>query len=485
MRGVPARRLVAVVLLCLVGAGARATAGDAPAAPLDPENPRNVRFEGPIVETVRATPRVDVRGVGDRSAWPEGTDVRFEVVARRLPSSAPAAPAGTPEDEPLVRLDGGFRAPVGSPAGPYYPWKAESGRHVFEVVYGTDRGTFATDSLRVLLLVERKTDEDGEKRFGSFVRRFRKSLDDLHALFAASVHPESPQGVLDRFRVEEVRVYDRDPGGHPPRVPDLGEFDLLVACDETSSAVAPPAGAVRGRPSFLHTFPGRGGIWSSWGEQGLWYGLLFSRGLPRLSDWVVLPGALPGRFAGPIPLPERFARDLLASPFQAPSISQYTAMFANLRRGIGRPGDPEDPEDARFGHVWNFLPGRVVVTVHAADSPAARAVVRWWRALPTPREAGDPVPGVAADRAPDGEATADAHGHVMITGDYLGRQDAPARRSRWLLVEVRRGGERRFEILYGLDLNVAYARGAKYVHGIAWDFERLIPVGATSLPNGR
>ena len=123
--------------------------------------------------------------------------------------------------------------------------------------------------------------------------------------------------------------------------------------------------------------------------------------------------------------------------------------------------------------------------MRAGGAPAAGALVSWWRAAPFALPSGESAAGVAADRAPDGRAVADAKGAVAITGDYLGRDGPPERRSRWLLVEVRRGEERRFEVVYGLDLNLAYLRGAKYVDPVPLAFEDLVPVGATALPAGR
>lgn len=471
MRGVPVRRLAAVVGLGLFGGGGRATAGDAPAAPFDPENPRNVRFEGPVIETVRA-PR-PVPPPGERAAWPEGTEVRFEVVTRRLPSGGGVADPAA-DEEPLVRLDGAVRGPVRGADGTYFPWRADGQRHLLEVSYGSDRATVATDALRIHLQVEKRTFDAGEKRFGSFTRRLRKSLDDLHALFEASVHPLAPRGVLERFRVDRVKTFVRRVGQSLPPSADSG-WDVNLLCEEDGDYAfggdGPPANEV---------FWWAPRLWSSAGERSLWRALLLSRGVPDLSLWEIAPGALPGRYVGPIPLPVRFAGDLTQGAFAPPRVCEYTAVVANLRRGIVVPGDPVTSSEVAFGRgdgaLWNSLPGRVALALRAGGKPVEGATVRWWRAR------GD---GVAADRAPDGEATADAKGTISITGDYLGRGDTLHRRSRWLLVEVARGDERRFEILYGLDLHLAYVRGAKYVHGIAWDVEDMIPVGATSLRKGR
>jgi hypothetical protein len=79
---------------------------------------------------------------------------------------------------------------------------------------------------------------------------------------------------------------------------------------------------------------------------------------------------------------------------------------------------------------------------------------------------------------PDGRADADGAGKSQILRDYLGRALPRADRGLWLLVEVEIGGETRFEIVYGLDLNLAYARGDKYSTTVPLAFESLL------LPNG-
>ena len=100
------RRLLAAAVLASVLGPAAARAGDAP--PSDAENPRNVRFVGPVVETVRATPRIEV-AAGERSAWPAGTDVRFEASVRVLPGASPSA--GTlPTPRPPASSSTGGRA---------------------------------------------------------------------------------------------------------------------------------------------------------------------------------------------------------------------------------------------------------------------------------------------------------------------------------------------------------------------------------------
>jgi hypothetical protein len=67
---------------------------------------------------------------------------------------------------------------------------------------------------------------------------------------------------------------------------------------------------------------------------------------------------------------------------------------------------------------------------------------------------------------------------VSIVGDYLGsRAAAVSQRGLWLLVEVERAGAKRFEIVYGLDLNLAYARGDKFFTTVRLDFASMLVPG--------
>jgi hypothetical protein len=456
---------------------------DDPAASPEDDNPRNVRFAGAVVERVSARPRAVVRETGDRAEWDEGTVVRFTATLRHLGGGDVPARAAWTVDGASIAANRDVLAPRVAPfrTEESVRWEAEPGRHEVAVLWGGDRCAVETDALRILLLVERKTFEAGEARFGSFVRRFRRSLEDLHALFEASRHPLAPRGLLDRFRVDEVVVYDRKEGERPPGFDDHPEFDLAIACDEGG----PLAGFHLPAHSIGHNFlsPEGRGLWSAHGEQALWHEILHFRGVQDFYLSEISDGALPDRWKGTLPLPERFAKDLMRSPYQAPHLSEYTAVMANVRRGVARVGACEDTEN-RYGHVWNYLPGRVDLFLTRGAAPLPRATVRWWRSRKALDLLEGKAQGVAVGRAPDGEAVTDERGRVTIGGDYLGRSRPRDDRSLWLLVETEVEGARRFEILYGLDLNLAYARGDKYGTALLWRWEDLLVPGGT-LPPGR
>lgn len=494
--------LAALLLLGGAAMGIGGAAGAGETALPDPENPRNARFTPPWIGYLAVgsiqgevgesrSPRITVSGekenawravrggpdpgpkqrpllgtptyLGDEVSWTlDGRPLEILRETKRLELSNGAAAE--------VLMSSFVRAPV------------PPERHHLEARILGDMCRVETDAIRVWVWVEKDTLVAGDARFGSFVRRLRKSFDDLDDLLSASVHPTTPRGILDRFRIQQVVEFDRR-GKSPMDFVPRDKFDIVVVCDQHGKSPGVDVGSSRIEFSFDGTSPHRG-MWSAWGEQSLWRDLLHLRGVQALDRSRAAPGALPGRWKGELPLPSRYAVDLMASPFQAPVITEYTAVMANARYGVAKIGDCEDTGNEKLGHVWNWLPGRVALYVTRAGAAANGAVVRWWRSLPLKGLPADAPEGIVEGRAPDGEATADAAGLVGITGDYLGRTQPKESRSRWLLVEVEIAGKRRFEILYGLDLHLAYARGEKDRATVRWEFDRLLEPGG-SLPVDR
>ena len=286
------------------------------------------------------------------------------------------------------------------------PWTREEARH--QIVASTPDDRCERRDRRVPACScssSEKTLREGDERFGSFVRRFRKSLDDLNALLAASVHGSAPRGIEDRFRLDAVLVYDRDGSKRPPEFRSHPGFDVAIACDEGG----PLAGFSLPESSIGHNFAGsppHAGLWSSWGEQALWHELLHFRGVQDFYLYEAADGALPGRWKGKLPLPHRYATDLMASPYQPPVLGEYAAVMANVRRGVARVGACEDTAN-KFGTMWNWVPARIDLHLSKGGAPLAAARVRWWRSLPRAGLPSEAPEGVAADRAPDGETTTD------------------------------------------------------------------------------
>ena len=275
------------LLLLLVLPGA-AAAGEDEAWRGD--NPRNQRWDHPVIEWVHhedGETSVLVRHLGTEPAQVQLTGRRSETVETLEPGTLRI----------LVVTDH-------DPAQPLVLRGADAG-----AVY--DRiGPFDADELTVGLLVEGSTFREGERRFGSFVRRMRKSLEELDALLAdveattpGSLLPRAP--VPTRFRIQVVSLYDRDEGKRPPLFDDHPDLDLVIACDEGG----PLAGFWLPQYSIGHNFSFGGeeegtphrGLWSAWGEQALWHELLHFRGVPDSYVFHLPTAALPGRATEDVP----------------------------------------------------------------------------------------------------------------------------------------------------------------------------------------
>jgi hypothetical protein len=489
------RRALLLAAVLLLGVEGAAGAGETKLA--DPVNPRNSRFSGAVVNYLSATPRVRASANDNRYAWKDGTAIEWRS-PRPLelrPSRGAFSPADLRRYDEATHADWSIDGVAARPRGglesvttsngitlvgggaPWVPWTARAGRHLVSVVTSDDRCVVSTDALRVLLLVEEQALEEGDRRFGSFARRFRKSLDDLNALLASSVSAHAPDGVVDRFRIDDALVYSAADGPVPVVWINHPEADVAVACETDRKFVGPPP--VGAAVAFAGGRRDRGlDLWTETAEQTMWRDLLRLRGVPDFARYAAAKGALPGRAHLGLPLPHRFSADLMASPDQTPKFTELTALLVNSNTGLSIIGDPDNSNDIRFARTWRWIPPRIDVVLNDGAAPAAGAAVRWWRSLPMKGLPESMPQGVAEGRAPDGEATADATGTVPIVGDVLASNAPDALRSLWVLVEVERAGAKRFEIIYGLDLNLAYARGETSVATFQWDISSMLVPGA-------
>ncbi|GEM_PF-4566046 len=333
----------------------------------------------------------------------------------------------------------------------------------------TDRATLHGEkTMRVALLVERRTWDAGNKTFGSFTRSMRASLESLHDAFTDTSAPAEAgltrQPITDRFRIERVELFDRpadsmDTSTRPEIFNTHPNYDVVVLCDENGpfNGYWPEQFSV----GYNFTAPeGDSGLTSDAAEQVLWKSLLEFRGVQDYSMYRIEAGALPGRCDDAIDLDKPFKDDLMNRPTQSPRIGALAAAVANSKAGVAQLGSCKDPRN-EFGHVWRWLPDRVRLQIlDKDDKPITGLKVQWFRSLP--RAQGDETQGVTADRPPNGTTTTDSSGEAIIRGDYLGVRSAPDLRSLWLLVAAEdEAGVRRFAVLSGLWLNAAYAAGSK------------------------
>jgi len=439
---------------------------------------RNVRYDDLIIEYLALEPSVEVREIGDGPRRPEGDTARLTAFLFNLRSAEVYAAidwGGAAERQEIGYLQPGESKAVSisiAPAAIPYDQPIRALVYNAEVhrLEETDRAILHGEkAMRIALLVERRTWDAGNKRFGSFTRRMRESLEMLHELFDDTTAPDAAglkrEPIIDRFRIERIELFDRPADStsdfqRPALFDDHPKYDVVIACDRQG----PLGGFWLEQYSIGHNFhrsdPPKD-LWSDWGEQALWHELMHFRGVPDYYIYRIPEGALPGRCAEAIEVPEPFRSDLMNSPYQSPQIGALTAAVANSKAGVSRVGACEEPSNP-YGHQWNWAPESLAIEINdSSGKPLAGQSVRWYRSLPAGLE-DLRIQGVAADRPPDGEAKTNAAGRIRITGDYLGAAGNQPHRSLWLLVEVGNSVEsRRLGIVNGLWLNAAYAAGSK------------------------
>lgn len=441
-------------------------------------NPRNTRFVGPVIEFLTIEPRTEVHAIGDRPALVPGKPRTLTVRVRNL--------SDTPADLRLRWLDVSVELPALAPAAAAtHTFTIEPDRSPFDSIVHLERRrdsnweladtaeTFGPEAMRVAVLVDQRSFDAAEARFGSFSRRLRKSLDDLHELFDQT-NADDPADlrppVADRFRLEHVEFFDSAIKAQHPLFVSHPTHDIVIAVNENAGLCC----FWLPQYSIGHDFYAKHlnkGIWSDFGEQALWHELIHFRGVPDFYIYDIPKEALPSRATAHVGLPEIYRRDIMNSPYQPPRISFLTASIMNSKRGVSRVGACEEP-DHPFGHQWTWTPRRLSVRLTQHGKPLPDATIRWFRSRPM--DFRDPrMQGVPADAAPDATLTTSPQGLADIEGDYLGRADPRHTRSLWLLIEVTHDAKRRFAVVSGLWLNERFARGDTDHTTLELDFDAL------------
>ena len=450
-------------------------------------NPRNVRYERPVIEHVSLEPRMVVEKIGDGPRRLEGTAPVTLTFHLRNPGDAAARVQLRVQglDAPLgeaVALEPGaagqVRVEMASLAIPYgRTIELRSGRQVLDSLR-----FHSGKAHRVVLLVERRTWQAGMERFGSFVRRMRASFEALHALFADVSDPLGidllkREPVSARFRIDGLELYDRGSGTRIRMFTRHPQYDLAIACDEGG----PAAGFFLPEYSIGHSFRAKvdgvvHGLWSLRGEQALWHEMVHYRGVGDYYIYRIERGCLEGWTKGAVDLPDKYRLDLMNSPYQQPRIGALTAHVMNFKQGVSRVGACEETAQP-YGHMWTWLPRSLRVRILRDGRPVQKAAVRWWSARPAGR--GDRrLQRAERSRAPDGAALTDKDGIARVRGDYLRSKRPRAERSLWLVVELSHEGESRVGIVYGLWLNAAYAAGHRDQATRTFVWKDLQPVKA-------
>jgi hypothetical protein len=477
-----------------------AACGDEPVAPEDEHVPPDDVPEFTI-QYIQRLPEMEwVRGSDDptRDGWPAvGQEVRWRVHVRSWAEESYDVPYRWEMDGAPV-ASGELTIPPGAVATTEYPWSWTFDRHLLRFVL--DPGNAVEEELESNNALEVHTDALSvaffvEQRFYDF---YRAHVDEVSAvmdsfedwiqfhvqranlMFASARYPETPDGVLDRWRIDRIVVVPNGTGGaggwgYDDRTVDLiwgfgaAQVDLLGSSSRGYSptfgyngTVLHELGHARGlldvyRWNLLHDLQGTFVDLREDGEPVLGTDLFPGLGTITLNGdegWYVYS------------TPEQ---GLMNDEYNY--VDRYSAIVLNRMAGArARFGNHNCPLDCGLSRA--DLPGenRLVVT-DEGGTPLAGAEVRVFQSETLPYDPADPSGSYEHyfDPEPDLELVADADGAVLLGrnpfGSYEETRPPGDPRSgveipRWhVILRVEHEGRIGYGVLESRLFNLEYWRG--------------------------
>ncbi len=411
-----------------------------------------------------------------RAGWPApGSQVRW---VAHLINRGEAPAGGVPYRWLLdgIPMDSGSTdMPVGRSTVEWArPWTSDRHRITFELTpaEGTDARadddtlTVFTDALSVGFWVHRSI--YGWMTTGAlpgFERQAQRWLEAWNVLFVRSAWPSSPDGVLDRLRLDRVEVLP-DEADYPKDVDtDLAWFFSNRLADRRFLHVGSPDDVREDQTIVLHE-------------------LLHERGLTDLYAYEVKHDSPNGSYVGieedgrlvagtvamPL-LPDNVSvfkpslDGLMGGEYQIATtrISEHSAAGLNLRAGLRTPrwtdGWGNAIDGFAKGPYVNLLPDTTLVLLRAPDgSPLPRARVDVFL------DHGQEFYTDVYDAEPDRTFDADDGGVLRMPGDILdGTYTVESFPKPWtLILRVQHLGGRVYLFLPGYELNLVYFRGGHH-----------------------
>ena len=438
-----------------------------------------------------------------RDGWPTpGQEVTWRAHVRKIGGEAGPVPyAWTLDGDTLAT--GSVTVSAGSTATVDFPWTWTFDRHVLGFVVDPDHSIHEeneynntldvyTDALSLGIWVEQRfydfyrdhiSEVSGTE--SSFEDWLQAHVSRLNSLFAAARYPETPDGVLDRVRLDKIAIVPDGSLGPPSSThhpaPDDHTVDLEYSFESyLVDHLGPPTGS---RAKYSPVFGYRGAFLHELGH---------ARYLIDVYLWNLIDGWFGNRIGieeGGAPLlgskylpllgPQQILdSDTLSYVFDTPEqglmntnydyVDRYSAIALNLI-AHQRPLYDNFNCPANCGAYMLDLPKENVLELtDTTGAPLGGASVEIYRSgwrIPSPL---DPDPTVLPDYfddVPDFTATADATGAVAVGTNPFGIVDEHStdiwsqEPRRHVIIRVEKDGRIGYAILESRLFNLAYWRG--------------------------
>ncbi|HVS33522.1 MAG TPA: hypothetical protein VMS98_18955 [Thermoanaerobaculia bacterium] len=350
-------------------------------------------------------------------------------------------------------------------------FEIDPARAIDETEERNNRVALHTDSLGIAFYVER-TFWDGigarirRGRFGAntFDDWVQKRVRHFNEMAAYAIYPETPRGVLDRWRIDAIHIVE---DGALPLVPPYVEARDWGAPPPAWGGLYPnvldhTVDMQWGYPAFTVDYWSDSAPWNLTIGNATLHELAHARTMIDVYAWNLTatgdvvrldpaPPAVNGAYYS--------TRQHGMMHFDWGHIDRYSAIAMNRmagRRALS--GNYNEPWD--LGFFLNDLPSRNRVRLVRPDGSAiANRAVRIYRVT---GEKIDAPYGMVFDATPDLELTTDAEGVIEVGRNPFAEGDVVAfvdRANGVAIVEILDGETRRWAYLDSLEFNLAYWRG--------------------------
>ena len=455
-----------------------------PAAALAAENDLSVGWiaRNPKIDYVWDSTNSRVEG------WPAvGSDVQWVANIRWLGVEPIAGVSYRWLLDGEVVSTGTLDFPPGSLVKTEFPWKWTFARHelVFEIddvhrVAETEernnRLLVHTNALAIGFYVERTfwntlsgTARDaniGTTTYDDWMQRVVRGFNEM-AQYA--IYDETPQGVLDRWRIDEIHLLE---DGVLPLAPPYSEARDWGAPPQSLATIYPNVrdhtvdmqwGFPATSSGFYPVINARDMPWILVIGNSLKHELAHARTMIDTYAWNITED---NDFVTMTRRPPRTGSNYYASPehgmmhFDWGHIDRFTAVMMNVMAGQrARRGNYNEPWD--FGWFLNDFPAtNRVIFIRPGRTPIANATVRIYR--PEPATTATRLYAMRYSEPPAFTLRTDAEGGVVVPRNVISDGDITAfveRTNGTAIVEVLDGPLVRWAFLQSLEFNLAYWRG--------------------------
>ncbi|MBI3033753.1 PEGA domain-containing protein [Candidatus Woesearchaeota archaeon] len=312
------------------------------------------------------------------------------------------------------------------------------------------------DALSVKIFVKKGTYDKYTTGGYTFEERMQHSIDRANQMFEEAIYKSSPNGILERFRIEGIEKYD---SAVPAEFDSHLGVDLAVLADEGG-----PRLGYLPYPNYNigHNFLiGGEGIFSDDGERALVHEMGHYRDVvhPYIASIDGSKNAV-----NSVAYTSKYDGDVMNWYWSTAGFSEYSAGVVNKYLGQGSPPVAEWADfnvngQARSGFLWKDIPAQNRIRVMNNGAAVSGAQISVYRSSGTFEVGGQ---SISASSILSG--TTDSSGYFSLGQPFDSTNSDWGKRGTVLLIKITSSGQAKYKWLEIFDFNLAYWAGDAATH---------------------